>query len=61
MGRLAGPANKQRLQKLASEAMNRPNPLLQLFYLSIIFTSHYLYAREIMPLMPQPYAPVWHQ
>lgn len=37
------------------------NPVLQLFYLTLLAVSYYLYCRDVFSLLPLPYAPLWHQ
>lgn len=40
---------------------NQSNPVLQIFYLTLLSVSYYLYSREVFGLLPLPYAPTWHQ
>ena len=35
--------------------------LPQFIYLSLLFSSFYLYSQQIFAFLPQPYVPLWHQ
>lgn len=59
--RVCGQGAVGRLTHVSQFCCERRNPVLQLFYLTLLFVSYYLYCRDVFSLLPLPYAPLWHQ
>eukprot|EP00884_Botryococcus_braunii_P000562 jgi/Botrbrau1/10506/Bobra.0133s0106.1 len=57
---LCGEWGTGRMDILAKACIGSPNPALQLLYLALLFTGYYLYSRDVLYLLPLPYAPLWH-
>lgn len=57
---LCGDWGLGKLNSLSRACFDTSNPALQLLYLGLLFTGYYLYSRDILALLPLPYAPAWH-
>lgn len=59
--RVCGGSAASSLGNASKFCCERRNPILQLFYLTLLAVSYYLYCRDVFSLLPLPYAPSWHQ
>ncbi|KAL3139714.1 hypothetical protein ABBQ38_004020 [Trebouxia sp. C0009 RCD-2024] len=59
--RVCGGSAALSLGNASKYCCEKRNPILQLFYLTLLAVSYYLYCRDVFSLLPLPYAPSWHQ
>ncbi|KAA6424267.1 MAG: putative S-acyltransferase [Trebouxia sp. A1-2] len=56
-----GQGAETQLTHVSKYCCEQRNPVLQLFYATLLGVSYYLYCRDVFALLPLPYAPIWHQ
>jgi hypothetical protein len=61
VNRTCGARGAWALDAAFAVCFQRYNPTLQLLYLGLVFCGYYIYCSEVFALLPQPYAPLWHQ
>ncbi len=59
--RAFGGRGTRALDAAFSACFQHYNPTLQVLYVTLLLVGYYLYCREVFALLPQPYAPLWHQ